>query len=158
MSRFGVVPFEPPAYKGTMLLAPAFAEAVQAVLVDMPDAVIAESIRSEERQAWLFGFGRDYDDGRGVVTHAQTAQNGWHKFGLAVDIVHGKLGWDAGASWFEKLALCYEAHGLTAGARWRMRDLPHGQWGKCRPAPSDEARRLFAEGGNRAVWKAVNAL
>lgn len=158
MSRFGTIPHEPPPCRGLEGLAPLFADRVAAVLNEMGNAKIAESLRSDERQAWLFGFGRDYDDGRGVVTHAQTASNGWHKFGLAVDIVHATLEWDAGASWFEKLALCYEAHGLTAGARWRMRDLPHGQEGRCRTTPSDEARSLYANGGNEAIWAAVGAL
>lgn len=157
MSTFGTIPAEPPRIHSLDDCAPQFAAAVEQVLLAVPNAVVFESLRTDERQAWLYGFGRDYDDGRGLVTHAETAENGWHFFGLAVDIIHQRKEWDAGDAWFTSLGEAYEAHGLTWGGRWKMRDLPHGQHGKCRTTPSDEARSLYRSGGNEAVWDAVGA-
>ena len=37
------------------------------------DAIVAETLRTDERQEFLYGFGRDYDDGRGIVTHSRAA-------------------------------------------------------------------------------------
>lgn len=157
MSVFGKVPIEPPRQFRLDGLAPLFADALSLVLAEMPDAMCYETVRTNERQAFLFGFGRDYDDGRGVVTHAHDAMHGWHGFNLAADVIHKTKRWDAGEAWFLHLGTVAERHGLDWGGRWRMRDLPHLNWGKCKPAPSDEARRLYAVGGLHAVWSAVHA-
>ena len=44
------------------------------------------------------------------------------------------------------------------GGDWRNRDLPHFQWERCRPSPSDRARELLRTRGIVAVWEAVGAL
>jgi hypothetical protein len=157
MSVFGIIPPEPPRIHSLDDCAPQFVAALTAAIADVPHAMVFESLRTNERQAWLAGFGHDYDDGRGVVTHAQTAEYGWHFFGLAADVIHDELEWNAPSLWWDQLANAYENHGLTAGARWKMADKPHGQWGPCRTTPSDEARSLYASGGNQAVWDAVGA-
>jgi hypothetical protein len=36
--------------------------------------------------------------------------------------------------------------------------LPHFQWGRCKPSPSDEARRLIDTEGEVSVWRAVGAM
>ena len=113
-------------------------------------------MRTAERQAWLYGFGRDYDDDRGVVTDAPSAENGWHFFGLAADIISKAHDWDS-PLFFAALAATAPKHRLTSGSVWRKPDRPHVQWGLCKPSPSDEARTLYAEGGNPAVWAAVGA-
>jgi len=51
------------------VLAPAFRRKIDAVLEAVPYATVAETLRTDARQQFLYGFGRDYDDGRGIVTH-----------------------------------------------------------------------------------------
>jgi hypothetical protein len=143
--------------RSTANLAPKFRAAVEAVLADMGDAKIAESNRTFARQSFLFGFGRDYDDGRGVVTNAASNLTSWHGFSLAVDVVHRTKEWDAGDKWFRLLRDIAVGHGLSSGWDWHHQDKPHLQWGKCKDSPSDEARRLYADGGLQAVWLAVGA-
>jgi hypothetical protein len=41
---------------------------------------------------------------------------------------------------------------------WHHPDLPHVEFGRCKDSPSDEARRLYSDGGVKAVWRAVGAL
>jgi hypothetical protein len=144
--------------RSTAMLAPKFCASVEAVLADMGDAKIAESNRTFARQSFLFGFGRDYDDGRGVVTNAASNLTSWHGFGLACDIIHATLEWDAGTKWFRLLGDIAKGHGLKWGGEWHHPDLPHVEWGRCKDSPSDEARRLYSEGGVKAVWRAVGAL
>ena len=150
-------PPEVPADRSPDSLAPKFREAVQAILAQMGDAKIAEGLRTAGRQSFLYGFGRVYDDGRGVVTNAASTMASWHGFGLAVDIVHATLEWDASAKWFRVLGEVAKAHGCDWGGDWRHADLPHVQWGTLKDSPSDEARRLISEGGLPAVWAAVGA-
>jgi hypothetical protein len=161
VTRFGTIPPEPAPCKALDVLAPKFRDAVARVLMRLDaqghSAKIAESLRSDARQAWLYGFGRQYDDGRGIVTHAPNGNKGWHKFCLAVDIVHRDKEWNAPFAFWEALRDAAEAEGLTSGARWKMADLPHIHWGKCRVTPSEEAAALYAKGGCAAVWDAVGA-
>lgn len=161
MSNFGTIPIEPPRQHDLSVCAPLFASAVTGVLAALSaqgfDPIVYEAVRSDERQVWLYGFGRDYDDGRGIVTHAQTTTNGWHGYGLAADIISAAHGWDSGA-FFDALRIAAESHGLTSGSSWRMQDRPHVQWGKCRTTPSPEAAQLIANGGLSALWEAVGAL
>lgn len=160
MSTFGTIPPEPPRQHDHHACAPQFASAIDRVISRLTasgfDPVVYEAIRTEARQTWLYGFGRDYDDGRGIVTHAATARNGWHLFGLATDIISRAHGWDNPA-FFDALRAAYIAEGLTAGASWQMADRPHGQWGHCRTTPSDESSTLYDNGGMAAVWAAVGA-
>jgi peptidoglycan L-alanyl-D-glutamate endopeptidase CwlK len=43
------------------------------------------------------------------------------------------------------------------GGDWKFKDLPHFQWGPCKPSPSDRARELIRTEGMEAVWGAVGA-
>ena len=138
-------------------LAPQFRAQVNAILAQMGDAKISEGLRTFERQSFLYGFGREYDDGRGIVTNAASNLTSWHGYGLAVDIVHATLEWDAGDKWFRLLGDTAKAHGCKWGGDWFHPDLPHVQWGKCKDSPSDKARALYADGGVEAVWNAVGA-
>ena len=161
MPSFGQVPPEPPRETSLDGCAPKFSAQIESVLDDLAeqgfDPVVYESLRTQERQRWLHGFGRDYDDGRGIVTNVEDAQVGWHFFGLATDIISKSRGWDW-PEFFDALAKSYISHRLTAGASWQMRDMPHGQWGKCRNSPSEISRQLYIHGGVRAVWEAVEAI
>jgi len=156
-------PPEPPANKSITCLAPRFADRVAAVIRSMQELglepVIAEACRSDERQAWLFGFGRDYDDGRGVVTNAPDGRWSWHRFGLAVDIVDRHRGWDAPSTFWKTLGATAIEHGLAWGGAWpRFPDKPHIQWGPpMRQSPSSRAWELLEAGGLQAVWREVHA-
>jgi hypothetical protein len=150
-------PAEVPCDRALDPLAPLFRDAVTAILAQMGDAKIAEGMRTFARQSYLWGFGRDYDDGRGIVTNAASHLTSWHGYGLAVDIVHASLEWNAGEKWFRLLGDTAKAHGCKWGGDWHHPDLPHVEWGKCKDSPSDEARALIARGGLTAVWNAVGA-
>lgn len=120
---------------------------------------VAETLRSNERAKFLHGFGREYDDGRGVVTNAADAAKTWHHYGLAADVVHATKGWDAGEDFWKALRDAAVAEGLTAGYDWHFQDKPHVQWGApMRAGPSDRAVTLLAAGGVEAVWREVGAV
>lgn len=146
-----------PAVRSLDVLAPKFRAALEALLADLPDAKVAETLRTPERQSFLYGFGRDYDDGRGIVTQAPTNLTTWHGYGLAADVVHRVHEWDAGTSWFLHLGEVAEHHGLKWGGAWRHPDLPHVYWGRCKDTPSYVAVGLYTTRGIEAVWQAVGA-
>ncbi len=152
-------PHEPPVNQSLDGLAPKFRAGLEAVLASNSDYHVAETGRTLERQEWLYGFGREYDDGRGVVTQASTNLTTWHGYLLAADVVSKAHGWDAPASFWDGLGAAARANGLAWGGDWpRFQDRPHVQWGPpMRQAPSSEAAALLASGGVEAVWKAVEA-
>ena len=158
MPAFGVLPIPIAVDKRLEGLAPAFRSAIEAVLKAVPDAVVVETLRTDARQAYLHGFGRAYDDGRGIVTHSETALDTWHHYGLAADLVHKQSRWGAPASWWQTLGTAARAQGLVWGGDWTFRDYPHIQWGApMRRSPSPSAAALLASGGLPAVWRAVKA-
>ena len=158
---FGTVPVDVPACEDLSVLAPRFAEKVRLLLEAMAaqglPSRVAETLRTTERQAFLYGFGRFYDDGRGTVTNAATTNTTWHGYGLAVDIVHAVMQWDAPESYWIALRDTAERVGLASGARWTTKDRPHVQWTPMRVTPSVNAVTLRADGGLPAVWRAVGA-
>jgi len=156
-------PAEPPINQSLDGLAPKFRMKLDAMFAHLIklgfDPIVAESLRSEERQAWLYGFGRDYDDGRGIVTQAQTGGHSWHRYGLAVDVVSKAHGWDAPSRFWRALGACAHIEGLVWGGEWEFKDWPHVQFGgPMRVSPSSHAAQLFATGGYEAVWKEVGAV
>jgi hypothetical protein len=171
MSRLPAPPTEVPVHRSLDGLAPKFRAAVERVLTAMRadghDPVVFETIRTDARQEFLHGFGRAYDDGRGVVTHSQSAADTWHGYGLAVDIVSGSRRWAAGAGFWTSLGTHARREGLVWGADWnsngrsddeRFLDRPHVQWGNgMRRSPSSKAMALQLTGGNPAVWAVVGA-
>ena len=145
-------------------VAPKFKAKLQRMLTNLhaqgKDAFIFEALRTGPRQKFLWGFGRSYDDGRGVVTHAEDCNTTWHCFGLAVDVVSESMGWEAPESFWNAVGAAAEAEGLVWGGRWAgaQKDRPHVQWGApMRGRPSDRARALRASGGLPAVWHEVGA-
>lgn len=161
MTKLPKPPAEPERIASLDGLAPRFRAAVERMLAEMRAAgfkpVVYESLRTNERQAWLHGFGRTWDDGRGKVTQVATAEYGWHLYGLAVDIVCAKTGWDD-PKFFRALGAAAKDEGLEWGGSWPMRDMPHVQFGHpMRRSPSARAVELRRAGGNEAVWKAVGA-
>ena len=161
MPKFGRVPDEIPVERRLTVCAPAFCAAVEAMLASLSggrEEWAFETLRTDDRQAFLYGFGREYDDGRGRVTNASTALNSWHGFGLAVDIVEkDATPWDAPVSFWNDIGDAAEAHGLTWGGRWSRPDLPHVQWGRCPTSPTEADRTLLRTKGMQAVWKKYGA-
>ena len=82
----------------------------------------------------------------------------WHGYGLAVDVIHQTEHWGVGDDWFQQVAEIFKKHGCKWGGEWKSKDLPHFQWGFCKPSPSDKARELMRTGGVMAVWQAVGAI
>lgn len=139
-------------------LAPAFRAKVERLLEAVPHSQVAETLRTEDRQQYLFGFGRFYDDGRGIVTHSETALDTWHHYGLAADLVHRSLGYTAPRAWWQQLGVAARALGLEWGGDWpSFRDYPHVQWAPMRRSPSPSAAQLLAAGGPARVWAVVKA-
>lgn len=143
-------------------LAPRFRVAVQKAIAACNqanlDAFVFETFRSPELQAAYFARGRTEIPPNATVTNAQSNLDSWHGYGLAVDVVSRKKGWDQPAEWFAQVAGHFRANGCRWGGEWKMKDLPHFQWGLCKPSPSPRAHELYALGGKRAVWEAVDAL
>lgn len=142
-------------------LAPKFRAAVQAALADCDavrlNAVVYEANRSHQLAVLYYARGRTIIPPTATVTNAPDETYSWHGFGLAVDVIHRVKQWDMPASWFASVALIFKRHGCKWGGDWRQRDLPHHQWGACKPSPSNQARALLASGGMPAVWLAVGA-
>ncbi len=148
-------PPEPPRISSVSVLAPKVFAALSAVLVEVPDAIVYETERTDARQRWLFGMGREWNDGRGIVTYSANGDHSWHRWRVAADLIHKDLGWDAPKHWWDTLGAAYEKHGLAWGGRWLQHDLPHGYWHLCKPSPSSETPRIFAAGGFPALWKVL---
>jgi hypothetical protein len=170
MTHLPSPPPEVPCNQSMDNLAPGFRRALMRALDQMRqagfDPVVYEATRTNERQAYLYGFGRDYDDGRGIVTNSDTAFTTWHFYGLAVDVVSRAQQWDAPAAFWRALEAAAEHEGLTSGADWdrndatqsRLKDLPHVQWGPpMRRSPSPNAKALYEQAGVERVWHAVSA-
>ena len=143
------------------LLAPRFRAAVERALAACAqqglDAVVYEGYRTPELQALYWARGRTIIPPTRPVTYAPTNLYSWHGYGLAVDVIHRTDHWDRPESWFRAVAECFTLQGCRWGGDWKKPDLPHLQWGRCKPSPSDEARRILAADGLEAVWRAVQA-
>ncbi len=143
------------------LLAPKFTTAVKNALAECMilgiEAVVYETYRTDALAKAYYAKGRTVPGS--VVTNAKDNQHSWHGFGLAVDVIHRDLRWDAPASWWTGMAAVFKRHGCAWGGDWRtFKDLPHVQWALCPAAPNDEDRRLLATSGLLAVWERHAAL
>lgn len=168
-------PKEIPVRRDVALLAPQFRVALTKTLLRMReqgfDPVVFETLRDDDRQQFLYGFGREYDDGRGVVTKAKTADTTWHGFGLAADVVSERYGWEAPTTFWQALGDAARAEGLTWGNDWdgdgvpadrdpdeHLSDRPHVQWGPpMRRYPSPLAKQILDEHGLEGLWRVVHA-
>ena len=146
------------------LLAPAFRAAVDAAIKECNqlhpplDAMVFETYRSNELQVVYFQRGRTVVPPEKTVTNAMNNLYSWHGYGLAVDVIHKSKKWGPGDAWFAEVAAIFKKHGCKWGGDWTNRDLPHFQWGLCKPSPSDIARAMMRTSGVMAVWEAVGAL
>lgn len=153
------------ASRDLSLLAPKFRAAVEAAIADCAaqgfPVKVAEALRSQERQAWLYAQGRTRPGS--IVTHASTNLTSWHGYGLAVDVIHETKGWAPGASdrettaWFRKVADIFKSHGCSAGMDWSKADPPHMQWGNMPASPGVTHKAAKQSRGNAAVWRDVGA-
>lgn len=160
-------PAEVIACADTALLAPNFRRDVTRLLVRLRngghDAIVRETMRSAERWKYLYGFGREYDDGRGVVTKAASPETTWHFFGLAADIVSEKHGDDAPRAFREALGAEAKSIGLAWGGDWVDINPPCGDWPHVQPGtpmrrtPSPLAKQIVDEHGLEALWRLVKA-
>lgn len=144
------------------LLAPAFRAAVDEAIAECGrrglDAMVFEGYRSAELQALYYARGRTVIPPTRPVTNARSNLFSWHGYGLAVDVISRANLWAAGEPWFRQVAECFAAQGCRWGGEWVMRDLPHFQWGRCKPSPSPLARELLRVDGVEGVWTRVGAL
>jgi peptidoglycan LD-endopeptidase CwlK len=91
------------------------------------DMVLLEGYRSPERQAMLAAQGQH-------VTMVGAWQS-YHQYGMAADVAfwrQGRVVISERDPWamrgYDLLGEVAEAHGLTWGGRWKMRDLGHVEW------------------------------
>lgn len=157
-------PDEPQRITSLDTLAPKFRAALEACLDGVRkagyDPIVWETLRTGARQQWIYGFGREWDDGRGVVSHSADADESWHAFGLAADVVSRSKLWNAPTEFWKVLGREAKANGLFWGGDFdSFPDRPHIQFGEpMRRSPSPRAARLMASGGFDAVWKEVGAV
>jgi hypothetical protein len=162
MTKLPKPPAEIPRISSLDALAPKFRAAVERIVAGMKEAgfkpLVFETMRTNARQSFLYGFGREYDDGRGRVTNARTAEKSWHFYGLGVDIVENdSTPWTAEPAFWTTLGKLARENGCDWGGDWTKPDRPHVQWGLCKQSPSQLAVMLIETGGMEAVWDAVRA-
>lgn len=143
------------------ILAPKFREAVEQAVADCKargyDAYVYESYRSLELAQLYYARGRTIIPPVKTVTNAPSNLYSWHGYCLAVDVISVAHGWDRPESWFADVAESFGKFGCKWGGDWKFKDLPHFQWGSCKPSPSDRAREIIRSEGMEAVWRAVGA-
>lgn len=169
MARFGIVPPEPARVTSTdaeprrfRLAADAWADAMRRRGFPVE---IEETLRTDARQRWLYGFGRLYDDGRGIVTNAPDGSHTWHRYAVARDYACA-LAATHPDEYRRAAIFAAEACGLTSGYDWHhdggatthFVDGPHIQFGKCAVSPTWRSALLYTAGGLPAVHKAIGAL
>lgn len=160
MPKLPPPPPEIPVQRTSVGSSPVFAAKITAMLERLGDGreMPFEWLRTPERQRFLWGFGREYDDGRGIVTAAQTSLYSFHGFGLAVDVVEkDATPWNAPPTFWNRLGEAAEAEGLVWGGRWRKADLPHCQWATGNASPTADDRALYEAEGIAAVWQRYGA-
>lgn len=153
---------EPRPDRDMQKLAPKFRAAVEAAIGECIssgyDAMVYETYRSLALQQLYYARGRTVKPPEFKVTNAKSNLYSWHGYGLAVDVISKSELWTPGDAWFRGVAEIFKEHGCDWGGDWQAVDLPHFQWGKCKQSPSSRARKLLAEGGVEAVWKACGAV
>ena len=151
----------PKVVRDLATLAPKFRAAVEEAIAgcarDGMDAIVYEAYRSPELQAAYYARGRTEIPPTHTVTNAKSNLYSWHGYGLAVDVISASCGWSVDAEWFADVAACFREQGCRWGGEWKQPDLPHFQWGLCRPSPSEQARALVRRNGVRAVWSLLEA-
>lgn len=169
------IPREPPRQTSLDDVAPQLAKRADLILARMSEkghpTIIAETLRTSERQEWLYGHGRSYDDGRGRVTNAKSIFDSFHGFGLAVDFWSKRDRWNFKLDYIKALSdTIREVGSLLWGGDWdnnpltpnRWDDFPHVQWRGITPniaprSPSISDVQLLTQNGVLAVWRKYGA-
>jgi peptidoglycan LD-endopeptidase CwlK len=122
---------------------------------------VVQGLRTWQEQDKLYAQGRT-ESGK-VVTNAPGGHS-YHNFGLAVDCApfmagdEQALDWNAAHPSWKRMEAVGVSLGLVSGANWiRLVDAPHFQLTGRFPeaGPDDELRQIWRDGGNGAVWMAV---
>lgn len=145
-------------YRGLDVIYPPFAEKIRTILAElqhyankhMPGYtwMVTETLRTPERQAWLYAQGRTRPGPR--VTNAKVSN---HQSGLAADfapVKDGKLNYGIADGDWAYLGHLARKHGLTWGGDWkRFVDKPHVEWPTKDKATYRAAREWLKEHGPR---------
>jgi len=167
-----------PTNRDLAALAPKVRIAAERVLAGMKadgfKCVQFDTLRTRDRQAFLFGKGRTPEQlierglsaywswptcADGVVTRAAWHTESWHGYGLACDFVENdKDPWVASQAFWAALGRHAIANGLrrdiTVGGHL---DLPHTQLATTPKSPTIDDRLLLESGGIGAVWRKYKA-
>jgi hypothetical protein len=152
-------PAEPPRQSGFSLLAPAYAIrlwlGIRAVNKAGLRVGLFESLRTNERQEWLWQQGRSRSGS--IVTNARTIWASWHGYGLAGDLAFltqaNDWYWpDTSDSRWEKVREVLKQFDLTTGLAWHSKDAPHVQPAKLPATPTAAHRKILEERGIVALW------
>jgi hypothetical protein len=164
-------PKEVPQNKNIDACTPRFAAKLRLLLAEMKtrgsNAIIGETFRTKERQKFLAGFGRIYDDGRGVVTKAQTPEGSWHAYGCAADIWDGNnpnKPWEPAnpTKFYADLVASCKKVGIRCGYDWdgdgdlqdqTFQDKPHVQAIELPVSPTTQDRADYLAGRTRMVLR-----
>ena len=123
------------------------------------DATVFETFRSDERQRFLYSYGRTRPGPK--VTNVATAQTGLHYWTLAVDVIDRTKHWNPNPKFWYWLGQHAESCGLVAGAFWaRFPDRPHLQfaaWESAAKRPA-WAKQLQAAGQREALLRRLGAM
>jgi peptidoglycan L-alanyl-D-glutamate endopeptidase CwlK len=133
---------EPPQSRDLNLLTPATKDAAIKFLIECARQGLAlrvtETIRTRERQAWLYSIGRTHshpDSGSAaILTHAKPG-TGNHETGRAIDVVPMIPSMVNGGTfkptasyvyaYWEQIGRIGESCGFKWGGRWSKPDNPH---------------------------------
>ncbi len=152
---------EPTVCNDLNKLAPQFRASVEAALLECQnaglDAIVFETYRSNALAKLYYARGRTIIPPHQTVTNAPDNSYSWHGFSLAADFISKSKEWGASLEWFTEVANIFKKHNCKWGGNWTTKDLPHAQWFRCKPSPSNAARLVLREQGMEAVWKIVGA-
>jgi len=117
---------------------------------------ITQGLRTWDEQAKLYAQGRT-EPGQ-IVTNAPPGHS-WHEYACAFDyvpLISGAPVWELSNSLWIEIRDAAESIGFASGSRWHHPDWPHLQiTGRFSVSPDDSVRKLYADGGIKAVWDAL---
>jgi hypothetical protein len=158
-------PAEPPRQSGFSVLAPSFAIrlwlGIRAANKEGLRVGLFESLRTNERQEWLWQQGRSRPGS--IVTNARTSLTSWHGYGLAGDLAflssRGEWFWpDTSDQRWEEVRAVLARFDLTTGLSWKSKDAPHAQPAKLPATPTSSHRQILEGRGIVALWDSLDMI